>query len=119
MSTIIGFNIGIHDAGVSLIQDGVIKAVYSEERFSNHKMKGFTISKSLDALIKDYQLNLDEVSHFVTSTSLTPFEEDIITKNYRHRIQYYSHQYCHVLGALVFSGFHDKNDVMVLSLIHI
>lgn len=116
MSTIIGFNIGVHDAGVSLIQDGVIKAVYSEERFSNHKGKGFTINKSLDALIKDYQLNLDKVSHFVTSTSLTPIEEDIITKNYRHRIQYYSHQYCHALGALVFSGFHDKNDVMVLTL---
>ena len=68
MSTILGFNIGIHDAGVSLIQDGVIKAVYSEERFSNHKMKGFTINKSLDALIKDYKLNLDDVTKCVTSS---------------------------------------------------
>jgi len=117
MSTIIGFSYSVHDAGVTLIQDGVIKAAYSEERFSNHKMKGGTVDKSLTALIKDYNLNLDTVDHFVTSTSIGLNDKnDIVTKKYADRIQFYPHQYCHGLGALVFSGFHDKNDVMVLTL---
>lgn len=116
MSTIIGFSLGVHDAGVSLIQGGEIKAAYSEERFSNHKNKGHIINKSLDMLIKDFKLDLDTVDHFVTSTPLLPNEENIILKKYHNKIQFYPHQYCHGLGALIFSGFHAKNNVMVLTL---
>ena len=117
MSTIIGFNNGIHDSGVALIQDGVIKAMYAEERFSNIKMRGGAVDLALNALVEDYQLDLDKVDHFVTSTSfiLNEEENDIINKHY-HNIQYYPHQYCHVIGALLFSNFYDKDDVMILTM---
>jgi carbamoyltransferase len=117
MSTIIGFNNGIHDSGVALIQDGVIKAMYAEERFSNIKMKGGAINLSLKSLLEDYSINLDSVDYFVTSTSYNLINEDIdLLKKYHHKIQYYPHQYCHAISALLFSPFYDKNDVMVLTL---
>ena len=116
MSTIIGFNLGVHNANVALIQDGVIKAVYDEERFSNKRMKGETINKSLDALIKDCGVDLSKVDHFVTTTPFVFTDLNVITSQYRHKIQYYPHHYCHALGALIFSGFHERNNVMVLTL---
>lgn len=121
MSTIIGFNSGIHDASVSLIQDGVVKAVYTEERFANNKMKGGTINQSLAYLLRDYRIDPGLVDYFATTTSMIltdrilPDEHDII-KRYRHKIQYYPQHYCHGLGSLIFSNFHNRDDVMVLSL---
>jgi len=117
MSTIIGFNNGIHDSGVALIQDGVIKAMYAEERFSNIKLCGGAVNLSLKALIEDYNLNLDTVDHFVTSTSfvLNVNDEDLL-KKYKHKIKHYPHQYCHVIGSLIFSEFYKKDDVMILTL---
>ena len=121
MSTIIGFNSGIHDAGVSLIQDGVVKAVYTEEKFSNVRMKGGTINQSLAFLVKDYRIDLSKVDHFATTTSLLnnermiPEEHDIY-KLYRNKITFYPNHHCHGIGSLIFSNFTDRNDVMVLTL---
>jgi len=116
MSTIIGFSSGTHDANISLIQNGVIKAVYVEERFSIYKQQGGTIKKSLDALLNDYNISLDDVDHFVTSTPIILDSTNDIVEKFKNKIQYYPHHLCHQIGSLIFGNYHDKDNVMLLSL---
>jgi len=114
VSTIIGFNCGVHDASVSLLQNNEVKAVYTEERFSCFKQRGDTITQPLTQLLKDFDIDLNNVDMFATTTSLVINETNDIYEHHRERVKFYPHHLCHAIGALLFSKFED--DTMVLTL---
>lgn len=114
MSTIIGFNCGIHDSTVSLIKDNEIQAVYAEERFTCVKQQGGQINSALDDLVRDFDLNLDTVDSFATSTSMIIDRSNVIYDKYHDKVKVYPHHLCHAFGSLFFSNFQD--DVLVLTL---
>jgi len=114
MSTIIGFNCGIHDSTVSLIQNNEVKAVYAEERFTCVKQQGGQINGALDNLIADFNIDLNLVNAFAASTSMIINRSNDIFDRYSDKVRVYPHHLCHALGSLWYSQF--QEDVLVITL---
>lgn len=113
---IIGSHIGSHDQGFALIEDNIIKACYSEERFSRIKScynLDIFPKLSLAALEKDFNLSIKDPSiHLVAAKSVTDNLQEIIDiLNYRSIILY-DHHYSHACGAYYTSGF-DENTLII------
>ena len=102
------FALGTHDPGVSLVINGEVKAIYEEERFNRIKLsRGHFPLYSLKALLKDFNLSMEQVSFIATTGATSPWLEEKVrsvlvrTFGCAPRIRKIHHQYAHMWCALL------------------
>ena len=108
---VIGFASTNHDASLTLIEDGKIRACYVNERFSRDK---YDIAcrpfLAFDNLVKDFEIDLTDPNlHFAMACPAwtdDPFVEEIL--QHKSEINVYGHHEAHCAGAYLTSGFKEK-----------
>ena len=108
---VIGFASTNHDASLTLIEDGKIRACYVNERFSRDK---YDIAcrpfLAFDNLVKDFEIDLTDPNlHFAIACPAwtdDPFIEEIL--QHKPEISVYGHHEAHCAGAYLTSGFKEK-----------
>ena len=65
MTSILGISAFYHDSAAAVIVDGKIVAAAQEERFSRKKHDPSYPFNAVNYVLKESQLNLDEVDHIV------------------------------------------------------
>ena len=114
---IIGLSSFSHDATVTLIEDGKIRACYSDQRFTRDKYNLAPIpSLTLKTLMDDYNLSptMGNLSFALGNPVYTndPLIKEIV--NMRGEASVYNHHECHAATAYYTSGFAEKTLVFTL-----
>ena len=114
---IIGLSSFSHDATVTLIEDGKIRACYSDQRFTRDKYNLAPIpSLTLKTLMEDYNLSptMGNLSFALGNPVYTndPLIKEIV--NMRGEASVYNHHECHAATAYYTSGFAEKTLVFTL-----
>lgn len=114
---IIGLSSFSHDATVALIEDGKIKACYSDQRFTRDKYNLAPIpSMSLKALLEDYNLTPTR-GDVIFALGNPVYTNDSLIKeiiNTKGEASVYDHHECHAATAYYTSGFAEKTLVFTL-----
>ena len=118
MSKILGIYAGIHDSGISYIEDGVIKWSFNEERFTRVKSSFNQISFPYNCL-----------EELKKTEGVTPFDKDVIVVMAKpvtcgldyldklaqsKEIYLFDHHYCHASTAYYLSGFLEECLILTL-----
>ena len=114
---IIGLSSFSHDATVTLIEDGKIKACYSDQRFTRDKYNLAPIpSMSLKALMEDYNLTPTRPDVIFALGNPVYTNDHLIKEivNVKGEASVYDHHECHAATAYYTSGFAEKTLVFTL-----
>ena len=114
---VLGISTLNHDSSISLVEDGEIKACYTEERFSRNKYDVESCPVlGLESLQNDFDFNIND-DDVVVAASIPVWKHDQYLRDILEKkgeVKVYGHHFCHAYGAYMTSGFKEKTLIITL-----
>jgi len=112
---VLGYSSLNHDSSVTLIEDGVILACYSEERFTRDKYDMCSSPwMAFDQIQKDFNFDISDPDVVVSTATPVWTDHDFLKKilEKKREVWVYEHGDAHAMGSYLTSGFKEKTLVI-------